>query len=173
MSYFSSFANFLLLKALTFWKLFLLLKALTLFLIFFSVLSHLNVLKYAGFLDLSQTLEDFQGSFLGSLLTYNALEDFLEVLWQSLLPCLFFITNLSVLVVSMFVFLHWVTFCCLKLLPFENYFCCSKLLPYFEDFLCFEGIWMLLNMQVFQIWVKIWKIYMKSSRKSSRKSSNI
>ncbi|WZZ02787.1 hypothetical protein YC2023_088708 [Brassica napus] len=37
---------------------------------------------------LSETdLEDFHRSFFESLLTFNALDDFLEVFWQSFLPC--------------------------------------------------------------------------------------
>ena len=84
-------------------------------------------------------LEDFQESLLGSLLTYNTLNQ--EVFWRSLLSC-FFLHNKyeSFGKFSCLMFLHLVTFCCLNILPFEKKNYCLKLLPYFWNFSFFRPI---------------------------------
>ena len=64
---------------------------------------------YAGFSDLEE------------LWARRLPDDFQEVFWRSLLPCIPFITNLSVFGKFLcLIFLHLVTFCCIKFIHFSQ-----------------------------------------------------
>ena len=59
-----------------------------------------------------------------------------------------------------------------KALTFCKLFLWLKhILLYFKDFHCCEVIWMLLDMHVFHMWVRLWKLSLPG--KSSRNYSNI